>query len=153
MSAESLYRFRCDAPACTEIAYSDRVTDTPANWRCVASNAHIPTKTPQTTRSRRRPLTYSERSAGSFRLHLCPEHHDTFDEHQPMTDGYRRPGRDSYTNVSCSCGQGFGTVMAGFRIAGGDMAGPSSYPEKAWWRHLPEELRWYAEREAPEEAK
>lgn len=154
MSTEPLHRFRCDSPHCHATAYSEKITDAPDGWRTLRSNDHIPIE--KTSRyPARRPrntLTYSERSRGSFALHLCPAHPTAFDAHLPRTDGFRtRPGRDGMANVSCSCGISLGYTSTSYRIASADMSGPSAYTEKTWWQHLPEDLRWYAARTTEEQ--
>ena len=156
MTTQTLYRFRCDAPQCTATNHADKVTDTPDGWRTIRSTDHIPVPPhrPGWEGSRRssRP-SYGERCRGDFRLHLCPDHHDVFNAHLPITEGMgSRAGRDPNATVSCSCGLTFGWMTTGYRIAAADMTGPAQYTEKAWWRHLPPELQWYAARDTSEAA-
>lgn len=151
MTTQPLYRFQCDAPQCTAGAIAEKVTTTPDGWRTLTSTDHIPVPLPRSPweRSRRsNRLSYSERCRGNFRLHLCPNHHDAFNAHLPITEGmYTRPGKDPNATVSCSCGASFGWMTTLYRVASADMTGPAQYTEKAWWSHLPAELQWYASRD------
>ena len=152
MSTETVYRFRCDAPHCTAAVLVEDLKDVPEGWRTIKSTDHIPVPPPRAPWDRNRRtnrLSYGERCRGDFSLHLCPEHPDTFNTHLPITEGlYARPGKDGQAEVSCSCGAKLGWVTTGYRLASEDMTGPSQYTEKAWWRHLPAELQWYAQRDA-----
>lgn len=152
MTTETVYRFRCDAPHCTALVLAEALKDVPEGWRTVKSTDHIPVPTKTsvyTSRSRgARALTYTEQCRGAFTLHLCPEHPTAFDDHLPRTDGVRtRPGRDGQAYVSCSCGMKYVLCGTGFRIAAADISGPAAYTEKAWWQHLPTDLKWYADRD------
>jgi hypothetical protein len=151
VTTESLYRVRCDAPRCEASTFADKVTDTPDGWQTLKSTEHIPyvkTSVYPARRARSNALSYGERCRGSFSLHLCPQHPGAFDAHLPRTDGlYTRPGKDGMAAVSCGCGASFGYTGTGWRVAGADMSGPSAHTEKAWWAHLPADLRWYAERD------
>ena len=151
MTTETVYRFRCDAPNCTTALLVENLKDVPEGWRVVKSTDHIPVPPREpfaTGRRRSNKLSYSEQCRGAFTLHLCAEHPNAFDEHLPRTDGvYTRPGRDGQAYVSCSCGMKYVLCGTGFRIAAADMSGPSAYTENTWWRHLPGELKWYAERD------
>lgn len=151
MTIQTVYRLRCDAPNCTASVLVETLKDVPENWRVIRSTDHIPVPPPQspyTGRRRTNKLTYTEQCRGAFTLHLCPQHPDTFNAHLPRTDGiYVRPGQDGKAYVSCSCGMKYTLCGTGFRIAAADMSGPAAYTEKAWWRHLPTELQWYADRD------
>lgn len=150
MTTESLYRFRCDAPHCTETAIGEKITGTPPEWRILRSTEHIEYVETSPYPARRRKanvLSHAERCIGDFSLHLCAAHHDAFGEHLPRTDGWPgQRGRDSIVTVSCSCGTRLGWTTAVHILAGGG-GGPSRSGERLWWRHLPADLRWYAERE------
>ena len=152
MSTQTVHRLLCDAPNCPAMELIEDLAQIPDGWRKLKSTDHIPVPPRQSPYARRKPrtLTYTEQCRGSFTLHLCPEHPTAFDAHLPRTDGvYTRPGRDGQAYVSCSCG-GMKTVLGGtgWRLASADMSGPDAYTEKAWWRHLPAELQWYAARDA-----
>lgn len=139
MSTETLTRFRCDAPRCEANGIGSNNITPPDGWTVLKSTAHIPvTKDPLFPPRGRRPkaLSYSERCYGRFAVHLCPEHPDAFNTHQPITDGR---GYKSDVLVSCSCGRQIG------RAAAATMVGryPSHAPEYGWFHHLPAELRWY----------
>lgn len=151
MTSQTVYRLLCDAPNCTAMELIEDLAQVPDGWRKLKSTDHIPVPPGQPTYGRRKPrgLTYSEQCRGFFILHLCPDDTTAFDAHLPRTDGvYTRPGRDTQAYVSCSCG-GMKTVLCStsYRIAAVDMSGPAAYTEKAWWRHLPAELQWYAARD------
>lgn len=152
MTIQTVYRFRCDAPHCTATQLTDDLKDVPDGWRTIKSTDHIPVPAKTSlyagrSRGTRAP-SYTEQCRGAFTIHLCPDHPNVFDEHLPQTHGIQtRPGRDGQAYVSCSCGLQFGLRPAAFRIAAVDMSGPHSYTENAWWRHLPADLQWYAERE------
>ncbi|MCA1222437.1 hypothetical protein [Streptomyces sp. 8L] len=152
MTTEALYRFHCDAPDCDAAELRSKVTDTPDGWTKLSSTDHIPVPAKSVypaRRTRTRTLSYSEQCRGAFYLHLCPKHPAAFNAHRPITNGnYTRPGRDATANVSCSCGLHFGYTSTGWRIAAADMTGPAAHTERAWWRHLPPELRSYATRDA-----
>ncbi|MGO1025599.1 hypothetical protein ACTOXX_34050 [Streptomyces rubiginosohelvolus] len=139
MSAETLTRFRCDAPRCSANGIGHNNITPPDGWTVLKSTAHIPVTKDflSPPRGRRtKALSYSERCYGGFSLHLCPDHPGAFDAHRPITDGY---GYNSNVTVSCSCGVTLG------RTGAVTMVGqyPSHAPEKAWFNHLPVELRWY----------
>lgn len=147
MTTETLYRFRCDAPHCTESAIGENIGDKPSDWRTMGSTEHIEKSPAPARRRQTRPLSFAERCIGEFWLHLCGAHYDAFDEHLPRTDG--RPGgrgRDSAVTVSCSCGARLGWTSAVHILAGGS-GGPRRSGERLWWAHLPADLRWYADRD------
>ncbi|MGA4867474.1 hypothetical protein ACPB9J_33105 [Streptomyces lavendulocolor] len=140
MSTETLTRFRCDAPHCPANGIgSDSITP-PDGWTKLQSTAHIPVPqgpfNPYPARGRRKSLSYSERCYGGFSLHLCPDHPNAFDAHQPRTDGH---GYKSNVSVSCSCGARIGSAPAATMVS----RYPSHATEHAWFQHLPAELRWY----------
>lgn len=144
-----MYEFLCDAPHCETTAIGKTPSDVPNGWRTLRSTEHIPYVETSVYPARRRQanvLSHGERCTGSFALNLCPQHHGTFDAHWPRTDG--RPGmrgRSGDAQVSCSCGVTLGRADAATWV--GRPAGPSYNPERLWWCHLPEPLRWYAQRE------
>ncbi|MCX4911837.1 hypothetical protein [Streptomyces sp. NBC_00878] len=150
MTTETVYRLRCDGPHCPTTVLTENLKDAPEGWRVVKSTDHIPVPPPQPAYQRGRrtnTLSYAEQCRGSFTLHLCPDHTTVFDAHLPRTDGlHARAGRDPNAYVSCSCGMPYVLSGTGFRLAAADMSGPAAYTEKQWWRHLPTELKWYAER-------
>lgn len=149
MTTQTLYRFRCDAPQCTEAAIGEKIGDKPPDWRTLRSTEHIEyvETSPYPARRRQaRVLSHSERCIGEFSLHLCGSHHGAFDEHLPRTDG--RPGqrgRDSMVTVSCGCGARLGWTHSYITLAGRH-EGPRASGEHLWWAHLPADLRWYVER-------
>lgn len=151
MTTQTLYRFRCDGPHCTTTALADDLKDTPDGWRIIESTDHIPVPPPRDPWARGRRSTgpsYTVQCQGAFTLHLCPEHQTVFDGHLPRTDGIPvRAGRDAKAYVSCSCGMQYVLSGTGWRIAAADMSGPAAYTENVWWRHLPAELQWYAQRD------
>ena len=139
MSTETLTRFRCDAPTCPASGIGSSNIAPPDGWSVLKSTAHIPVTKEGPFPARRRrssPLSYSERCYGGFSLHLCPEHPDAFDAHQPRTDGH---GYNSNVAVSCSCGARLGMAAAATFVS----SYPSHGTERAWFGHLPAELRWY----------
>jgi hypothetical protein len=139
VSTETLTRFRCDAPRCEANGIGSNNITPPEDWTVLKSTAHIPvTNDPLFAPRGRRPkaLSYSERCYGRFAVHLCPEHPDAFDTHQPITDGR---GYKSNVAVSCSCGRALGVAPAATMVG----QYPGSATEAAWFRHLPTELRWY----------
>lgn len=141
MSTETLTRFRCDAPHCHTNGIGPSNITPPDGWIVLKSTAHIPVPQDAASiyparRSRSRTLSYSERCYGSFSLHLCPEHLDAFNEHQPRTDGR---GYNNDVLVSCSCGMQLGRAPAVTMAS----RYPAHAPEWAWFSHLPVELRWY----------
>ncbi|MEU9014310.1 hypothetical protein AB0D12_31975 [Streptomyces sp. NPDC048479] len=139
MSTESLTRFRCDAPRCPADGIGASIITPPDGWTRLQSTAHIPVvKTSPYPARRRRSnvLSYSERCYGGFSLHLCPQHPDAFEAHQPRTAGH---GYKSSVSVSCSCGASLGMAAAATFVS----SYPSHGTERAWFLHLPKELRWY----------
>lgn len=148
MTVQSVYRFQCDAPRCDQAELRDGAIILPTGWRRLDSTDHIEPyrSSPYPARQRRTgTLTYSDRCIGLFALHLCPDHHDSFDAHPPRTDG--RPGgrgRDATVTVSCGCGETFGSTYAATSI--GHTDGPAHSPHRLWWRHLPAELQSYVNR-------
>lgn len=151
MTTETVYRLRCDAPHCLVSVLIEDLQFVPNDWRVIKSTDHIPIPPRKSPYGRRKPraLTYSEKCRGSFTLHLCPDDVSAFDAHLPRTDGvYVRPGKDGQAYASCSCGGMKASLCGtGWRVASADMSGPAAYTEKAWWRHLPTELQWYAARD------
>lgn len=147
MTVQSVYRLLCDGPHCpANVLSDDRIV--PEGWRELVSTDHLDLSTyPDSRRPRQNRITRSEVVGGRFKLLLCPEHLTAFDAHRPQTSGGRdtRSG-DQIVNVSCSCGARFPWTTAASIIA--PATKPSYNPERAWWRHLPDELRWYATREA-----
>lgn len=150
MTTRSMYEFLCDAPHCEVTVIGKTPAETPDGWRTLRSTEHIPYVNTSVYPARRRQanvLSHGERCIGSFALNLCPQHHGTFDAHLPRTDG--RPGtrgRSGSAQVACSCGVVLGREDAASWV--GRPAGPSYNTERMWWRHLPESLRWYAQRAA-----
>lgn len=139
MSTETLTRFYCDAPHCHTNGIGPSNITPPDGWTRLKSTAHIPvTKTsPYPARRRQsKTLSYSERCYGGFSLHLCPDHPDAFNAHQPITDGR---GYNNDVLVSCSCGAQLGRTSAVTMVG----RYPSHAPEWGWFSHLPVELRWY----------
>jgi hypothetical protein len=103
------------------------------------STAHIPSSSNFSVAHgwrRSEALSYLQRCYGSFSLHLCPEHPDAFDDHQPRTEG-RGSGKN--VTVSCSCGSNLGLAAADTFVS----RYPAKGTEYAWFEHLPAELRWY----------
>lgn len=125
----------CDAPNCTRsVVGVGAYGKLPDGWATIRSTAHIPDDHGRPKRGR---YSTSDRCSGSFHLTVCPDHHDAFNDHHPVTDGtpYRR-GATGSAVVSCSCGHDHGHVHS-----------PSiGDTERAWRRHLPPEYRAYAER-------
>lgn len=140
MSTETGYRLLCDAPYCPGAAMAEKLTEMPDGWTRLSSTDHLAGKpAPLVGRGRnRRPVDGWEIGNGAFSLHLCPAHSDAFAEHRPQTVGY--PKRSA---PSCSCGWSSGSIEC-THSAGRK---PSLSTEYVWWRHLPEELRWYATRQ------
>lgn len=138
MSTETLTRFRCDAPHCEANGIGHNNITPPDGWTSLKSTAHIPVtkSSPYPARGRRKALSYSDRCYGGFSLHLCPDHPDAFDDHQPITNGY---GYNSNVQVSCSCGAQLGRTPAATMVG----RFPGHAPENSWFHHLPAELRWY----------
>lgn len=147
MSVETVYRLLCDAPYCTATAMVERASDAPDGWSVLRSTDHLAGKPkPMVGRGRnRRPVDGWEIGNGSFRVHLCPDHPEAFGEHWPQTTGFPK-GR---AIPGCACGWRCGS-MEDVRLVG---RRPSSTVERAWRRHLPEQLRWYATREPAGEVK
>lgn len=161
MTSRLITSLHCDAPGCDARAIVERSTDTPEGWTVFRSDAHLdgwkpgrlPTASGRTRQDRR---TLSDVLSGSFRLHLCPEHPSVFAGHLPKTTGTSASGRrGSYersTSVECSCG-GFSTwgIPQAHRVAPRS-EGPNYLPERAWWSHLPPELKAYGTRDHRKEA-
>ncbi len=113
-----------------------------------SSAAHLADWTPpviklRNGRTRVSKLTRSDVQSGNIVLHLCPDHHGAFDAHLPCTKGGAL-GRDwRNVDVSCSCGTPIryqpNVLLIGKK--------PSlREPHRAWWEHLPAELKEYATR-------
>lgn len=141
MSTESVYRLLCDAPYCPAVAMVEDLSETPDGWTRLSSTDHLAGKPkPMVGRGRnRRPVDGWEIGNGSFRLHLCPAHPNAFGEHRPETTGYPK-GRAA---PGCACGWRSRSMECAHFVG----RKPSLSTERAWWGHLPEELRWYATRE------
>lgn len=148
MTSQIIYRLRCDAPDCAAVAVAEQLATTPDNWTRIRSVAHLDGKpAPTYGRGRsRRTVSASDLSAGSFTLHLCPQHPDTFAEHLPTTQGspmdrgdYRRR-----VQVGCSCGLSVPLGAWDGLIIG---QRPALVSEFHWWRHLPADLKAYATRD------
>lgn len=153
MTATSIYRLACDAPHCPTTTVVEDSTDTPNGWRRLASTDHLTDWKPgQRLRSQATGRTHIDKRtrwdiiAGSFTLHLCPDHTDTFDTHLPTTEGTATSARDREQRVivACSCGQ-LRAYAKAIRWVSTDPE-PNHDPERAWWRHLPADLREYATR-------
>lgn len=151
MTAQQIWRLYCDAPTCTTSVVVHNLTDIPDAWTRISSADHLASWKPQTFqlrngRTRQDRRTYDDVSAGSFKLHLCPEHPQVFAEHLPQSTGTTRDRGERNVTVRCSCGQ-FGTTTRDYIIVGTREEGPRRLPEQMWWRHLPAELQGYATRE------
>lgn len=148
MTIQTTRVYLCDAPGC---AASSPGKELPADWFRVDSAAHLATEAPPVKLARRRSNSLSrlERSAGAIFLHLCPEHPTAFDGHYPRTSSVPASrGSDTLVYVSCSCGVSLGGVQNYLAISSSEEGAPSHSAERAWWRHLPEDLRGYTSREA-----
>jgi len=149
MTVQSIYRILCDAPYCTASDMIEKITAVPDGWVRLASFDHMRGKPlPEIGRGRyRRRLDSWAAMSGGFAITLCPQHGEAFGEHHPQTLGNESPKRanqDQHVRVGCACGWQVGAVRS-LHVVGRT---PSSTVEAAWWRHLPEDLRWYATREA-----
>lgn len=141
MSTETLTRFSCDAPSCdAPSCHADGIGHNnitpPDGWIKLQSTAHIPVtkESLYPARRNRRTPTYTEQCYGGFSLHLCPDHHQAFADHHPITNRH-----GSNVKVGCSCGAQLGIAGAVFLVN----RYPAHAPEMAWFQHLPAELRWY----------
>lgn len=148
MTAQVIYRLRCDAPDCTAATVVDGLSDAPDGWTRIRSTAHLDGKPPLTYgRGRsRRTVSMSDLSAGNFVLHLCPQHPDTFAGHLPTTQGSPADRGDYKRRVQVGCSCGFSRPLGAWD---GLVVGqrPALESEFHWWRHLPAELQGYATRD------
>ena len=153
MSTHTIWRVTCDGPHCANTGIIDTITDSPDGWRRVTSTDHLADWKPrQRVRSASTGRSHiDQRSrwdviAGSFALHLCPDHLTVFDAHLPRTEGYAMGARERErrVQVGCSCG-GLSTATKDLRWVGRDPM-PNGQVERTWWQHLPAGLREYATR-------
>lgn len=149
MTLVKIYRILCDAPHCTASDVVEKATDVPHGWSRLDSRDYQKGKPlPEIGRGRhRRTLSSWDAMAGGFAIALCPDHPTAFGVHYPQTLGNEAPKRASelqYVRVGCACAWGGNTVRS-LHVVGRK---PASTVEYAWFAHLPEELRWYATREA-----
>ncbi len=152
MTAKMIYRLFCDAPDCDASVIAEKSKDTPDGWSIVRSDAHLDGWEPPVIklsngRTRRDKRDLWDVTAGSFALHLCPKHPDSFAEHLPSTTGsaMSRLDRMRVVTVKCSCGHKIPWVNDVHMVSPKNGA-PGRTPEAAWWRHLPTELQAYANR-------
>lgn len=152
MTIQTIYRATCDAPHCPTSSIIEQITGHPDGWRRIDSTDHLadwkPGRQYRLTTGRRHAdqRTRWDVTAGSFTLHLCPDHTAVFDGHQPTTEGStadRRTG-DRYVTVGCSC-RALSWRVRNIIVVGREPM-PNHLPERAWWEHLPEGLREYATR-------
>lgn len=153
MTAQSIYRLRCDAPRCPYAVIVEQITAVPDGWRRVSSGDHLADwksgqrRKTATGRSYTDKRTVWDLHAGSFTLHLCPDHPTVFDAHLPQTEGHVVRSREGNRHVEVRCSCGLSTTTYDIRWVGRDPM-PNGNTERVWWQHLPEDLRWYATREA-----
>jgi hypothetical protein len=154
VTAKSIYRLLCDGPRCPATVVVEERSEAGAGWTRVDSTMHLNGWQPDQPirgargRVRKDPRTRSDVFAGGFALHLCPAHREVFDAHRPETQGGLPESRtgDRYVSIVCSCGWAKWSVRDLLVVH--SRPEPHATPELAWFRHLPEELRWYAAREA-----
>lgn len=148
MTTRGIWRLRCDGSDCTHTAIVDNMTDTPDGWTQIRSTAHLDGKPPLSYgRGRsRRTVSTSDLTAGSFTLHLCPQHPDTFAGHLPATQGAPRDRGDYRRRVAVDCSCGYSVPIGAWD---GHVVGqqPALVSEFRWWQHLPDELKGYARRD------
>lgn len=155
MSTRSIYEVLCDGPSCTATAVVRSITAVPEGWRRIGSTEHLKGWKPggrvpgRGGRTRADQRSSWDIQGGAFSIHLCPAHGDAFDEHLPMTEGGIPSRGDQRVSVGCSCGAARTSVINVITIASSAPdfeQAPLRSPERAWWRHLPPELRGYAGR-------
>ena len=148
MTTQSIWRLHCDGPGCAQAAIVDNISDAPEGWTRIRSIAHLDGQpSPAVGRGRgRRTVSPCDLSAGSFTLHLCPQHPDTFAEHLPSTQGSPRDRGDYRRRVQVGCSCGFSVPIGAWD---GHVVGqrPALVSEFRWWQHLPTELQGYATRD------
>ena len=151
MTATGIWRLSCDGPHCPATAVVETISAVPDGWRRVSSTDHLADwkpgrrKSAVTGRMRTDSRTLWDVEAGGFRLHLCPDHATVFDAHLPRTEGWAAPPRNRERRVRVACECGVSRDATASRHAGRN-AMPNGDAERAWWRHLPEDLREYATR-------
>src|SRR5688572_15400443 len=101
MSHRKVEYLLCDAPHCPAEVVLPESWKLPEGWTWLRSSAHVPDR----IKASRSKLSSEERTYGSFRLSLCPEHPKAFDGHRPRTEGgASRRGKDPIISVGCECG-------------------------------------------------
>lgn len=132
----------CDAPDCTT-RETVEFHGAPPGWRRVASTDHLAEARERLGKQRRNPARLAAEdslSVGLFMLHLCPAHHDAYAAHLPRTTGYRSRS-SALVDVSCSCGEKLGRFGDVTLVLAPGATGPRRNTARAWWSHLPADLK------------